>query len=96
MSAIPTKDEMLESIESDAAVYFGGGRQNKFTDIILAVCAIVSSLAAATVAATDLSRWIRVGVAPVPVAFTSIQKLVDVRAPSNWYFNYADHLGLWQ
>lgn len=53
MPTTPTKEEFLESLETDASVYFDGGRQNNFLDMGLTVAAILSSLIAASVAATN-------------------------------------------
>jgi hypothetical protein len=92
MSNAPQVAAMLEALEADAEVYFDGGRNNNITDITLTVSAIVTSLIAAVVAATDVVRWVRVGVAAIPAACTSIQKVIDVRARSNWYFSYAARL----
>jgi hypothetical protein len=92
MSTTSTREEFLESLETDASVYFDGGRQNNFLDMGLTVAATLSSLIAASVAATNAERWIRVGVAAIPAAFTSTQKIVEVKARSNWYFSYAARL----
>jgi hypothetical protein len=89
---VPTADDLLRDMETDAEQYFDRGKNNNIIDISLTIAAIVSSLAAASVAATDVQRFIRVGVAAIPAAFTSIQKVVEVKARSNWYFNYATRL----
>jgi hypothetical protein len=81
--------KFLKELEEDAVEYFDGGRENHLWDIGLTISAIVTSLIAATIAAADVPRWIRVGIAAVPAACTSIQKVLEVRARSNWYFNYA-------
>ena len=88
----PSADDLQSELESDAQEYFSGGRFNNIVDICLTISAIVSSLIAAIVAATDTQQWIRVGIAAVPAACTSIQKVLEVRARSNWYFNYAARL----
>ena len=93
MSKVPTLEDFLEQLEADAEVQFSGGRNNHLWDISLTIAAMVTSLVAAVVVATDVTpRWIRVGVAALPAACTSIQKVLEVRARSNWYFNYAARL----
>jgi hypothetical protein len=92
MSNAPTVQQFLEDLEADAEVHFDGGRSNHLWDIGLTLAAIVTSLIAAVVVAADVPRWIRVGVAALPAACTSIQKVVEVRARSNWYFDYAARL----
>jgi hypothetical protein len=92
MPRMATTDDFLEDLESDAEEYFDAGRNNNILDIGLTIAAIVTSLIAAVVAAADTLKWIRVGVAAIPAACTSIQKVIEVRARSNWYFNYAARL----
>ena len=92
MAKIPSKDTLLGSLEADAEIYFDAGRDINFTDMGLTIGAILSSLAAAAVAATHVLRWIRVLVAAVPAGVTSIQSVIDVKARSNWYFDYAAQL----
>jgi hypothetical protein len=92
MPRVSTADDFLEDLESDAEEYFDAGRNNNILDIGLTIAAIVTSLIAAVVAAADTLKWIRVGVAAIPAACTSIQKVIEVRARSNWYFNYAARL----
>jgi hypothetical protein len=77
MAKTPSKEDFLESLEADAEIYFDGGRQSNIVDICFTVGAILTSLIAASVAATDVDRWIRVGVAAVPAGFTSIQKVYE-------------------
>jgi hypothetical protein len=92
MPKAPTKSDLEDELEADAIEYFDGGRQNYWGDIALTISAVVTSLIAAAVAATDVSKWLRVGVAAVPAACTSIQKILEVKARANWYFTYAARL----
>jgi hypothetical protein len=92
MSKSRTAEDMLNSLESDAAAYFDYGKSNNVIDITLTISTILTSLVAAVVASSDISKWIRVGIAAVPAACTSIQKVIDVRKRSNWYFTYAARL----
>lgn len=88
----PNADDLQREVEAEAEEYFSAGRFNNISDICLTVSAIVTSLIAAVIAATEAQQWIRVGIAAVPAACTSIQKVIEVRARSNWYFNYAARL----
>ena len=82
----------LETLETDAAAYFDQGKFNNLTDVGLTIGTILTSLIAAVVGATDVIRWVRVGMASVPAAITAIQKVTEVRGRSNWYFTYAARL----
>lgn len=88
----PTADDLCSQIESDAEEYFSAGRFNNMVDVSLTIAAIIISLIAATAASTDAQQWFRVGIAAVPAACISVQKVIEVRARSNWYFNYAARL----
>lgn len=92
MAEEQTADDLQTELESDAEEYFDAGRFNNIVDISLTISTVVTSLVAAIIAATDSPRWIRVALAAVPAGCTSIQKVVEVRARSNWYFNYAARL----
>ena len=94
MPQVATVDDLLKDLEDDAAEYFDGGRFNNIVDISLTIGAILTSLIAAAVAAADVLRWIHVAVAALPAACTSIQKVVEVKARSNWYFTYSTRLGV--
>ena len=82
----------LETLGTDAAAYFDQGKRNNLTDISMTIGTIVSSLIAAVVGASDVVRWVRVGMASVPAAITAIQKVTEIRGRSNWYFTYAARL----
>jgi hypothetical protein len=94
MPKTATVDDLVTEMEDDAEEYFDGGRFNNIVDISLTSAAILTSLIAAAVAAADVLRWIHVAVAAVPAACTSIQKVVEVKARSNWYFTYSTRLGV--
>ncbi len=92
MPKAPTKLDLENELEQDAIEYFDGGRSNYIADMALTIAAVVTSLIAAALAATELMKWIRVGAAAVPAACTSIQKILEVKARANWYFTYAARL----
>jgi hypothetical protein len=64
------------------------GRTNNITDVALSISGILASLAATVLAATHVLPWITAAVATVR-ACASIQKVVDVRGRSGWYFRHA-------
>jgi hypothetical protein len=94
MATVPTVNDLMKEMEGDAEVYFDGGRFNNIVDICLTIGAILTSLIAAAVAAADVIRWVHVAVAALPAACTSIQKVIEVKARSNWYFTYSTRLGV--
>ena len=52
----------------------------------------MSSLVAAVVVSSNAVRWVCVGLAALPAAVTSIQKVTEVKSRSDWYFEYAARL----
>jgi hypothetical protein len=92
MAKTPMAEGLLRSIEADAEEYFDGGRTSNLWDMALTISVIVTSLIAAIVASLDTYRWIRIGIATLPAAIASIQKITDVKSRSNWYFLYAARL----
>lgn len=92
MAKTAKAEALLASIEADAEEYFDGGRTSNIWDMVLTISVIVTSLIAAVVASIDTYKWIRIGIATLPAAIASIQKITDVKARSNWYFLYAARL----
>jgi hypothetical protein len=90
MSVARTSDELLRELDEDGEAYFGSGRQNNITDITLSITAILASLVATVLAATgQVPPWISATVAAVPAACASLQRVVDFRGRSSWYFQHA-------
>src|SRR5262249_37156252 len=87
---MPDRDQLIQEIEDDAESFYAAGRVNNITDIVLSIAAILSSLVAAVAATVPVDpRWIVATVAAVPAACASLQRVVDFRARSNWYFQFA-------
>jgi hypothetical protein len=82
-------NELVQELENDGEEFFGGGRLNNITDATLSIVAVFTSLAATVLVGTDAPRWIPAVVAAVPAACATLQKTLDLRGRSNWYFQYA-------
>ena len=85
-----TTDELVRELDGDGDSYFDSGRQNNITDIVLSIAAIVASLVATILAATaQVPTWITASAAAIPAACASLQRVVDFRGRSSWYFQHA-------
>ena len=90
MSETPNRAELVAELEADARSSFGGGKQNNVTDLVLSMGAILFSLVAAVVAGIgDSPKWLAATFAALPAACASLQRVVDFRGRSNWYFQNA-------
>lgn len=92
MPTTSAHDTLLKSLEEDGDSYFSGGVWNNVTDLSLTVVTVLASLVAAILASTDakeISRWVIAGVAAVPAAAASLQRIIGMRERSNWYFMHA-------
>jgi hypothetical protein len=84
------RETMLREFEDDGIEYFGSGRCNNISDIACSVGAIVSSIAAAVLAALSHTRpWVVAFVAAIPAGLASAQVKINFRGRSDWYFESA-------
>jgi hypothetical protein len=84
------RETLIKSIEKDAHECFAAGRRNNVTDLTLAIVGILASVVAAVLASTEgLDKWIVAAVAAVPAACTSLQRVVEFRQRSLWYFQFS-------
>ena len=83
------RQQLLLELEDDADCYFQAGRVNNITDIVLSMLTVTASLSATVLSSTMLERWAIALVAGLPVAFTTLERLVGFRARSGWYFRHA-------
>lgn len=88
----PTKDDLLEEFYADESQCFDSGRTNNITDIALSFIAVLGSLAATVMVSTGLNHALVASVAAVPAACTTLQRVIDFRGRSLWYFQHAASL----
>lgn len=89
----PEHQELVEEIDADAEVAFGGGRKNNLSDLVCSIGAIVgSSIATVLVSLGSEPKWITVVVAAVPGLCASLPRVVDFRGRAAWYFIKASQL----
>jgi hypothetical protein len=90
LPGVHTIDELLRELDDDGESYFSSGRQNNITDLALSISAILASLVATVLAASgQVTPWISATAAAVPAACASLQRVVDFRGRSSWYFQHA-------
>lgn len=89
MPQTPERDELLQELEDDGEVFFDGGRLNNMSDLTLTIVSVFASLAATVLVSAPVPRWSTAAVAAVPAACLALQKTLDPRGRSNWYFQYA-------
>jgi hypothetical protein len=84
-----TRTTLIEEFEEDEDQCFDAGRQNNITDIVLSVISVLGSLAATVLVSTNARKALIASIAAVPAACTSLQRIVDFRGRSAWYFQHA-------
>jgi hypothetical protein len=89
MLETPERNELVEELENDGEVFFDGGRLNNISDVALTIVSVFASLAATVLVNGPVPRWTSAAVAAVPAACVALQKTLDLRGRSNWYFQYA-------
>jgi len=95
MADITSRDALIEELEDDGDLYFSGRFWSNIIDLSLIVLTVLASLIATVLAATarsSVSPWVVAGVAALPAAATSLQRIISIRERSNWYFMYAAHV----
>jgi hypothetical protein len=86
----PTRESLLEDFEIDEAQCFSSARINNITDITLSILAVIGSLVATVLAAgAKVAPWIVATFASIPAASASLQRIVDFRGRSIWYFAHS-------
>lgn len=79
--------DLVDEISAEADVSFEGGRTNNLSDLGCAIGAIASSFLVAVLAAvSNTPGWLVAAVAALPALFTSLQRIMDFRGRSAWYF----------
>ena len=88
----PIRSALIAELEADRDASFSGGRSNNITDIVLSILSVFASLAATVLVATRCPIAVSASMAAVPAACTSLQRIVNFRARSNWYFEQSSEL----
>lgn len=84
----PTK--LIHEIDSEEDALFKAGRTNHITDLSFWSAAIVASSIATILAALDqVHPWLTASIAAIPGLCTSLQRAIDFRGRSAWYFKKA-------
>lgn len=79
--------DLADEIGTEADVSFEGGRSNNLTDLGCSIAAIVASFLAAVLAAVSgAPGWVTAIIAALPGLCNSLQRVVDFRGRSAWYF----------
>jgi hypothetical protein len=82
-----TESGLANELKAEADDLFAGGRTNNVTDIACSIGAILGSFLAAVLAATDdVYPAVTAGVAALPGLCASLQRVIDFRGRSAWYF----------
>ena len=92
MSVNDQRDDLLHDLQEDWESCFASGKLNNISDVTLSIVAVVASLVATVLAGTETAKWAVASVAAVPAACTTLQRLVDFRGRSNWYFRYSSNV----
>ncbi|HXM43541.1 MAG TPA: hypothetical protein VN924_20055 [Bryobacteraceae bacterium] len=87
-----TVDNLLEEFDADEAICFDSGRLNNITDITLSIASVLGSLVATVLVAAGAYKALSASAAAVPAACTTLQRIVDFRGRSLWYFNLAANI----
>lgn len=93
MSTNLQRNELLKDLHEEVESSFASGKLNNLADLGLSFVAIVTSLTATVLATTGIKpEWVVAAVAALPAACASLQRIVDFRSRSNWYFQYTSRV----
>jgi hypothetical protein len=85
----PSRDELLSELEADRDSCFESGATNNKTDIALTFISVLASLAATVLVSATPYKALTASIAAIPAACTALQKIIDFRGRSFWYFQQA-------
>ena len=83
------RESLMDELETVGEIYFSSGRWNNISDLSLTILTVLASLAATGLASVEreaVSRWVIAGVAAIPAAASSLQRIIGIKEKSNWYF----------
>ena len=85
--------KLASELEAQAMVDFNQGRKNHLSDLTFAIGAIATSFVATVLVATHTKpEWVAASVAALPGLCASLQRIIDFRGRSAWYFLRAARL----
>ena len=82
-------DEFLTELNRDYLIYRRLGKRANLADVALTMISILGSLAAAVIGASKAAPYWAAGLAALPAACTSFQRVVGLRERSSLHFEYS-------
>jgi len=83
-------ENLINEIETEEKALYHAGRTNHLTDLILWFAAIFASFVATILAALgEVTPWLTAAIAALPGLCASLQRVIDFRGRSSWYFQKA-------
>jgi hypothetical protein len=89
---MPARSELIDEFQADEESCFDSGAKNNITDIALTITSVVASLAATVLVSATSHKPLAASVAAIPAACTALQRIVDFRGRSLWYFHHSANL----
>jgi hypothetical protein len=89
MAEGPLIDDFLQEIQRESQIYRRLGKRNNLADVTLTMMSILGSLAAAVLGASMAAPYWAAGLAALPAACTSFQRVVRLRERSTLHFEYS-------
>jgi hypothetical protein len=89
---MPTRAELIREFAEDEESCFDSGRLNNISDIALSIVSVLGSLAATVLVSTGAAKALIATFAAVPAASTTLQRIIDFRGRSLWYFRHSANL----
>ena len=79
--------DLIEDLDADVETSFRGGRKNNLADLWCSVGVIVASVMASILAAVSgVPGWVTAAIAVLPALCGGLQRTLDFRGRSAWYF----------
>ncbi|MBP1777213.1 MAG: hypothetical protein H6Q86_3223 [candidate division NC10 bacterium] len=79
--------DLVEDLDAEVETSFKGGRKNNLADIWCSVGVIVASVLASILAAVSgVPGWVTAAIAVLPALCGGLQRTLDFRGRSAWYF----------
>jgi hypothetical protein len=86
-------EKLIGEIDVEENALYRAGRTNHQTDLVLWYAAIIASFVATILAALgDVAPWLTAAIAALPGLCASLQRVIDFRGRSAWYFQKASQM----